>query len=507
MLRRSAALSLLALSAFCALASSGANATRSLAPDIISVDAYPFSAVVKWQVPDAARVVLEVGLDDRYGIWSPTTVTRGELTSRTTLAGLEPATTYRFRVVTRWRNGMTAEARGSFRTDPWPGATAATAVPSAADSGPSTGGGSPFVLPPALPPGVTPSQPAPPGSSTLPPGTPAVESSSPLRVNGNAIFPRMVWRQCPSYYPTSIGAGINLFLGVDCSNTDEQFARLSGRAISTVDAKTPGISGPGDIGWHLQDEADMSVGDASKLPRPKGAGRVTFLTLTDHFSQRAAPPTNGRQIYQGFFDSADVIGFDTYPVEGRCSLAQIDNVYWMQRELVSLTRGKPTFQWIEAGPMEHCRENQDPTPAVVRAETWLAVAGGARGIGYFPDWWEESIRGEVRLTNREILALAPALLSPVAKANWSTDGPRPHRRAALQRRDVRHRGQHLDSGRDRLVLASWPRRSRTARVPRRPNGQAARRPRRGQAPRARRRDLRRLTKRLVEAARALPWVR
>ena len=39
--------------------------------------------------------------------------------------------------------------------------------------------------------------------------------------------------------------------------------------------------------------------------------------------------------------------------------------------------------------MEHCRENEDPTPtpAVVHAETWLAIAGGARGIGYFPDWW------------------------------------------------------------------------------------------------------------------------
>ncbi len=65
----------------------------------------------------------------------------------------------------------------------------------------------------------------------------------------------------------------------------------------------------------------------------------------------------------------------------------------------------------------------DPTPAVVRAETWLAIAGGARGIGYFPDWWEETIRSEVRLTNREILALAPALLSPVARANWSTESP------------------------------------------------------------------------------------
>jgi hypothetical protein len=427
MLRRSAALTLLALSALGALATSGANANRNLVPDVVSVETHPFSAVVKWNVPDAARVVLEVGVDDRYGIWSPTTVTQSALTSRTTLAGLEPATSYRFRVVTRWRNGMTAEARGSFRTEPWPGATAASAAPTPAEvtaTGGGSGGstsGNPFVLPPALPPGVTPSTPPP--SSALPPGTPSVESSAPLRVNGNAVFPRMVWRQCPTYYPTSIGAGINLFLGVSCTGADEQFDRLAGRAMSTVDANTPAVSGPGQVGWHLEDEADVSVGVASKLPKPKGAGRVTFLTLTDHFSQHAAPPPNGKDIYPAFFDSADVIGFDTYPIEVRCSIEQIDNVYWMQRELVSLTGGKPTFQWIEAGPMEHCRSNQDPTPAVVRAETWLAIAGGARGIGYFPDWWVEDIRSEVRTTNREILALAPALLSPAAKVNWSTNGP------------------------------------------------------------------------------------
>jgi hypothetical protein len=424
MLRRSAALSLLALSAFCALASSGANATRTPVPDVVSVETYPFSAVVKWSVPDAARVVLEVGLDDRYGLWSPTTSARGQLTSRTTLAGLEPATAYKFRLVARWRNGMRAETRGSFRTDPWPGSTAASAVPAAAQSAGTDGGsGSPFVLPPPLPPGVTPTQPSPPSSSPLPPGTPTVESSAPMRVNGVPVFPRMVWRQCPTYYPTSLGAGINLFLGVACSNPDEQFDRLAGKAMSTVDASTPGITGPGLVGWHLPDEADMTVRNAANLANPKGQGRVTFLTVTDHFSQRAAAPANGREIYNDFFAKADVIGFDTYPVEGRCDLAQIDNVYWMQRELVSLARGKPTFQWIEAGPMEHCRENIDPTPAVVRAETWLAIAGGAKGIGYFPDWWEETIRNEVRLTNREILALAPALLSPAVKTSWSADSP------------------------------------------------------------------------------------
>jgi hypothetical protein len=95
----------------------------------------------------------------------------------------------------------------------------------------------------------------------------------------------------------------------------------------------------------------------------------------------------------------------------------------MQREIVQLARGKPTFQWIEAGPMEHCRANEDPTPAVVRAETWLAIAGGARGIGYFPDYWAEDIRNEVRRVNREIAALAPALLAPVVNATWSPQSP------------------------------------------------------------------------------------
>jgi hypothetical protein len=423
MRRRPAALVLLALALAAALgATAGANASRSPLPDVVGVQAGAFSAVVKWQAPEAGRVVVEVGPDDRYGIWSTTTVVRDAQTGKSTLTGLEPATSYRFRVVARWRNGMRAEAKGSFRTDPWPTSVAASATPTSADNT-SSGAGpqSPFVLPPALPPGVVPGSTS--GSSSIPPGTPRVESTAPLRVNGAAVFPRMVWRQCPTYYGTSISAGINLFLGVSCTDEEDQLTRLAGRALSTVDAARPKISGPGLVGWHLPDEADVSIGGADKLPSPKENGRVTFLTLTDKFSAGAAAGPHGKDIYPGLFDSADVIGFDTYPIEVRCSIAQIDNVYWMQRELISLTRGKPTFQWIEAGPMEHCRWNEDPTPAVVRAETWLAIAGGAKGIGYFPDYWEEDIRNEVRLVNREILALAPALLSPVAQATWSVESP------------------------------------------------------------------------------------
>ncbi len=418
MLRRIAALLTLALGASIAVASSGVQAARAPVPTVVGVNTAPFSAVVRWKVDDAARVVVEVGADDRYGIWSPTSTTRGPSTEKTTLAGLEPATTYRYRVQARFRNGQRGEDRGTFRTDPWPHSLSATVAPSLENT--SSGSLTPFILNPALPPKVAGgSAPAAPGPTIAPPAG----SSAPLRVNGVPVFPRMVWRQCPTYFPTSIGAGINLFLGVSCGDTQAQFTNLAGRAASTTDAYNPGESGPSHLGWHLPDEADVSVGGADKLPSPKADGRVTFLTLTDKFSVNAAAGPHGKDIYPGLFQTADVIGFDTYPVEVRCSLAQIDNVYWMQRELVQLAKGKPTFQWIEAGPMEHCRANEDPTPAVVRAETWLAIAGGARGIGYFPDYWAEDIRNEVRQVNREILSLAPALLGQVASATWSPQQP------------------------------------------------------------------------------------
>jgi hypothetical protein len=421
MLRRSAALASLALCAVAVLASGGVNAARTPVPAVVGVQPGSFSAVVRWHVPESARVVVEIGTDERYGIWSPTIYARDALTDRTTVTGLEPATTYRFRVLARFRNGMRAEDKGSFRTDPWPTALAATVNPTPSDNS-SSGGLAPFILDPALPPKVLPNG----GSGTpnpLPVPVPPSGSSAPLRVNGNAIFPRMVWRQCPTYYPESLGAGINVFLGVSCTGPEDQFARLAGRGAATTEASTPGVSGPAHLGWHLPDEADVAIGGADKLPSPKADGRVTFLTLTDKFSVNAAAGPHGKDIYPGLFDAADVIGFDTYPIEVRCSVGQIDNVFWMQRELVQLAKGKPTFQWIEAGPMEHCRENEDPTPVTVRAETWLAIAGGARGIGYFPDYWVGEIRNEVRRVNREIAALAPALLAPVVNASFSAEKP------------------------------------------------------------------------------------
>jgi hypothetical protein len=62
--------------------------------------------------------------------------------------------------------------------------------------------------------------------------------------------------------------------------------------------------------------------------------------------------------------------------------------------------------------MEHCPQPElAPTAQTVRAETWLAIAGGATAIGYFPNGWTEGIDQEITRTDREIQELAPALLA------------------------------------------------------------------------------------------------
>jgi hypothetical protein len=355
------------------------------------------SAVVGWSVDMPSKIVVQYGMDSRFGIWSTASAAPNGGSGTTTLDGLEPGNTYQFRVVSDSGQGL-ATADGSFRTGAMPNvATASITAPTPTGSNTSQYFASPTSH----------------SDSTVPTGPTA------LYVNGSAFFPRMVFRQCPYGYAQNLAAGINLFLGTSCTTPSGQLSQLAGKALSALDENTYGqVSGPGLIGWHLPDEADETVSNPNKLPMIRDAGRVTFLTLTDHFLASSAPPTYGRGVYPPLFARASVVGFDTYPIESRCNPNLLPNVFWQQRELVRDVPGKPTFQWIEAGPMEKCFK-VDPTPQTVAAETWLAIAGGARGIGYFPAVWSAPITATITQVDRDIVALAPALLdqSLVASAN------------------------------------------------------------------------------------------
>jgi hypothetical protein len=262
--------------------------------------------------------------------------------------------------------------------------------------------------------------------------TVATTSGSKILVNGNPFFPITVWGQCSDGLGSSVADGINLFMGDGCGARDQDrqlAANVGGRAYSVVSADDAATGGRGVIGWYFPDEWDAFLESnvtradiADQIPDGQ-PGKISFLTLTNHFYSHAAPLPQGRGMYPLLYSLADVVGFDLYPLQVWCKPA-FGDVMDAQHELGGATGGKPTFQWIEVAKMEHpCRDNPslDPTPATVKAETWLAIAGGADGIGYFPNHWSGDIGATIADTNRQIQSLAPALLAPTATA--STNAP------------------------------------------------------------------------------------
>jgi hypothetical protein len=340
---------------------------RATAPTVAltSVSAQSFTADVRWEVDRPSRVVLAIGLDDREAaVWTKqVTVPRaGVYTTR--VAPLEPLGGYRVEVHAAV-GAARSTASGAFRTGAMPTRAKARATPLG------------------------------------------------LKVNTRPFFPRMLFRQCPSAHPASIAAGINLFMGTACGTPQRTMASLAGKALLLPDVASRS-DGPGVIGWHQLDEADVLVSkpdDLPLLPPSSRTGRTTFLTLSNHVWSGAAQLPGARDLYPGLISRAEVVGLDLYPLQSFCRKDLLAAVYAAQRELVVLARGKPTFQWIEVDPMGVCA-GLDPSPALVRAETWLAIAGGARAIGYFPENWRPAIRAEITRLNAEIRALAPALLGP-----------------------------------------------------------------------------------------------
>ncbi len=333
---------------------------------VTGVAAGPFSATISWRASAPVGVVVRYGLTGEYGLW--TTSSPPARAGRALLTGLEPATTYRFTL---------AGVSGSLTT------AAAPAAPSAAVTANA------FVL------------------------------------DGQPVFPRMVFDQCPWAFPASLAAGINLFMGDGCGDPRAQLNGLGGRAYSVLGAGLYGIGGPGLVGFYQQDEADgqgMTAASLPLLPPSSKSHRVTFLTLTSHFFSGAAPLPAGRSIYPALIARAEMIGFDAYPLQSWCRKDALSAVYDAQRELVALAGGKPTYQWIEAAPMGQCG-GLDPSPALVRAETWLAIAGGARGIGWFPANWQPDVAAAIGSLSRQIASLAPALLGPEVPVTTTPAGP------------------------------------------------------------------------------------
>ena len=163
--------------------------------------------------------------------------------------------------------------------------------------------------------------------------------------------------------------GINFFEDSRCDSPSVELSMLAGKGFLIDPAAKAHI--PGAVASFLPDEWDtflpgnLTADQAAKLVpyRPPGP---RFLTLTNHFYSHAAPLPQGRGMYPALIQNADVLGFDLYPLQNWCRYDDFGHVFEAQKELVQLSGGKPTYQWIEARGMDCHDPSLNPTPASLR---------------------------------------------------------------------------------------------------------------------------------------------
>jgi hypothetical protein len=243
------------------------------------------------------------------------------------------------------------------------------------------------------------------------------------------FFPILSYYQCGATAHDAAAAGINLFVEqpyTACSQVQPNDFSLDppplGVAVLADDYRP---DAPG-AGWYLPDEPDALAVTAAELPQPTAPGKLRFVNLSQHFysGQALIRPGYDKDEYKRFAGVADVVGFDLYPIVKFCGRVPLLDVFRAQRELTTIyAPGKPTFQWIETGVMTGECPSIAVTPAIANAEAWLAVAGGAVGIGWFTNSWTNDewnrwdvsapMLAQMAATDARLEALTPALTAPV----------------------------------------------------------------------------------------------
>jgi len=284
--------------------------------------------------------------------------------------------------------------------------------------------------------------------ATAAPTAAASVTGSTIRVGGKPFFPIMLIDQCTA---TDVARArelaVNLILNESCpgSQPAAQVARLHGGQLGVLPIQAGGKAGGARLlGWTYPDEPENNGWTPRKLaaafPDPRGNpdGRLSFVTTTSAFAPPPyRDPAVSPRVTSAFARLADIAGFDLYPLN-HCH-QDLAAVYDAQKRFVQLAGDMPTFQWIETGPLKpgYCGGFQI-TPEQLNAETWLAIAGGARGIGFFthslaPPQSALNVTPQVQHAIKRFSALAAAVRPGLLGSSLPASSNRPEIKLAARR--------------------------------------------------------------------------
>jgi hypothetical protein len=269
------------------------------------------------------------------------------------------------------------------------------------------------------------------------------------RPTDDTFFPIGVWLQPPRHAARYQAAGINLYVGLWRGPTAGQLDQLEQAGMPVICAQNATGLEHRDrgiiAGWMHGDEPDnaQSLGPGRGYGPPISPEKI----VEDYDRIRAADPSRpvllnlgqgvawdnyiGRGVrrnhpedYPEYLKGCDIGSFDIYPVVHSSPeiSGKLEFVARGVERLIGWTRGaKPVWNCIE------CTSISNPpakaTPAQIRAEVWMALIAGSRGLIYFVHQFKPEAReaallddpvtlAAVTSINRQIRDLAPVLNSP-----------------------------------------------------------------------------------------------
>jgi hypothetical protein len=262
------------------------------------------------------------------------------------------------------------------------------------------------------------------------------------------FFPIGVWLQVPENAARYRAAGINTYVGLWDGPKPGQLEALQQAGMFVICGQTSLALEQRDkstiIGWHQPDEPDNARRRGARF----GWGEPTppREIIAAYENLKRADPTrpvllglgqgvawdgwygrgtrnNRPEDYPEYVQGGDILSYNIYPVNHE--RPEIAGNLWIVADGVKRLRGwtgdaKPVWNCIETTCIE--TTGRKPTPAEVRAQVWMSLIHGSRGLIYFvhqftPTFVEAGLLADAEMLaavtaiNREITELAPVLNS------------------------------------------------------------------------------------------------
>ncbi len=291
---------------------------------------------------------------------------------------------------------------------------------------------------------------APGTSAPLPPNRVFAKNGTPLDEN---YFPVAVWLQQPNNALRYKAAGINLYVGLWQGPTTAQLSELRKAGMPVICALKKNFLDDSIIaGWMRNDEPDNAQAQGKGYGPPILPGtivsdyeRIQSADLSRPVLLNLGPGVawdqyigrgvrrNHPEDYPEYLKGCDIASCNIYPVthESPEVAGKLEFVARGVERLVDWTHGKkPVWSCIECTHVANPRLR--PTPQQVKAEVWMALVRGARGLIYFVHQFKPSFKEAALLDdpemleavtgiNRQIHELAAVLNSPTIGADLTVE--------------------------------------------------------------------------------------